>query len=249
IRQFYDNKGENPIGYLTLRSSALQNSDYVTITTEATKSNIEKHMVATITIKNLIEICLYIAVRMCIVHTWLNDRDQFLFPNDGWQSDREFQADCLAFTLFHGQNRISCAQGVNNWIPFTEDQVGSKKAFKSNFMSSFIADFLAGKVCVSSGGLFGCSEGEASPAKFSPQAQAVYDAGLELWKYYHEQKNVNPDAAFYDIRKYFQGEKSGRMNNTSDDERYTELIDDLRAKQKALAKKIEANVYKYGFLK
>ena len=293
IRQFYDNKGENPIGYLTLRSSALQNSDYVTITTEATKSNIEKHMVATITIKNLIEICLYIAVRMCIVHTWLNDRDQFLFPNDGWQSDREFQADCLAFTLFHGQNRISCAQGVNSWIPFTEDQVGSKKAFKSNFMSSFIADFLAGKVCVSSGDLFdggvtslrsvlrkdsiylrsnergqcgglgaeppgegvaedaasGCSEGEASPAKFSPQAQAVYDAGLELWKYYHEQKNANPDAAFYDIRKYFQGEKNGRMNNASDDERYTELIDDLRAKQKALAKKIEANVYKYGFLK
>lgn len=65
----------------------------------------------------------------------------------------------------------------------------------------------------------------------------------------HEQKNANPDAAFYDIRKYFQGEKNGRMNNASDDERYTELIDDLRAKQKALAKKIEANVYKYGFLK
>ena len=221
-----------------------------------------------ITKKNIIPICIYVAVRLAVETSWYNDRDQFLFPNDGWQSDREFQADCLAFTLFHGQNRISCAQGVNNWIPFTEDQVGSKKAFKSNFMSSFIADFLTGKVCVSGGGLFdggvagaapaegvaedaasGCSEGDASPAKFSPQAQAVYDAGLELWRYYHEQKNANPDAAFYDIRKYFQGEKNGRMNNASDDERYTELIDDLRAKQKALAKKIEANVYKYGFLK
>ena len=84
---------------------------------------------------------------------------------------------------------------------------------------------------------------------YSPEAQFVYDAGLELWKYYHTQKNSNPDASFYDIRKYFQGEKNGRMNSDSDDETYTALIADLRAKQKLLAKKIEAGVYKYGFLK
>lgn len=282
---------EKAIGYMSAKGSDFQNNGFNYIVND--KSQLPHPRGTLVTTKNVLEICIYLAVRQCMEQSWLNDRDQFLFPNDGWQSDREFQADCLAFALFHGQNRISCVQGVNNWIPFTEDQVGSKKAFKSNFMSSFIADFLAGKICVSSGGLFdggvtslrsvlrkesiylrsnergqcgglgaeppgegvaedaasGCSEGETSPAKFSPQAQAVYDAGLELWRYYHEQKNANPDAAFYDIRKRFQGEKNGRMNNASDDERYTELIDDLRAKQKALAKKIEANVYKYGFLK
>ena len=262
-----DEKSEK-MGWLRFVPNDFQNNGGVYLTTIPNESDVRESRVTPITKNNFMIVTIYLAVRLCIEATWLNDRDQFLFPNDGWQSDREFQADCLAFTLFHGQNRISCAQGVNSWIPFTEDQVGSKKAFKSNFMSSFIADFLAGKVCLSSGGLFdggvagaahaegvaedaasGCSEGEASPAKFSPQAQAVYDAGLELWKYYHEQKNANPDAAFYDIRKYFQGEKNGRMNNASDDESYTELIEDLRAKQKALAKKIEANVYKYGFLK
>ncbi|MBR0099064.1 MAG: hypothetical protein IJP90_05050, partial [Treponema sp.] len=91
--------------------------------------------------------------------------------------------------------------------------------------------------------------GETSPTKFSIQAQDVYDAGLELWKYYHTQPKANPDASFYDIRKFFQGETKGRMNPSSDDETYTELIGDLRAKMKVLAKKIEIGVYKYGFLK
>ncbi len=269
LKTLHDKAGER-IAYLRMLGSDVQNNGGVFITTSPSDSDLKQRKTCDLTKNNVLQLSVYFSVRLCIEATWLNDRDQFLFPNDGWQSDREFQSDCLIFTLFHGQNRISNSSLTipNYFIPFTEDQVGSKKAFKSNFMSSFIADFLAGKVCVSSGGLFdggvagaapaegvaedaasGCSEGETAPFKFSPQAQAVYDAGLELWKYYHEQKNANPDAAFYDIRKYFQGEKNGRMNNASGDERYTELIDDLRAKQKALAKKIEANVYKYGFLK
>ena len=35
----------------------------------------------------------------------------------------------------------------------------------------------------------------------------------------------------------------------NDDEKYMELIGDLRDKMKLLAKKIEVCVYKYGFLK
>ncbi|MEZ5038069.1 MAG: hypothetical protein R2760_11360, partial [Chitinophagales bacterium] len=56
---------------------------------------------------NLIQFVIYFTVRHCIEATWLNDRDQFLYPIDGWQTDVEFQNDCLAFTLFHGQNRIT----------------------------------------------------------------------------------------------------------------------------------------------
>ena len=153
IRQYYDKESEL-IGYVRVNGQDMSNLQGLFLANQLTTNDFRAHFYFSITKKNVLPMCMYLAVRLCIDATWLNDRDQFLFPNDGWQSDREFQADCLAFTLFHGQNRISCAQGVNNWIPFTEDQVGSKKAFKSNFMSSFIADFLAGKVCASSGDLF-----------------------------------------------------------------------------------------------
>ena len=48
---------------------------------------------------------------------------------------------------------------------------------------------------------------------------------------------------------FFQGETKGRMNNGSHDEKYMELIGNLRNKMKLLAKKIELKVYEYGFLK
>ncbi|MBR1786028.1 MAG: endonuclease domain-containing protein [Paludibacteraceae bacterium] len=113
-----------------------------------------------ITKQNLIPICVYFAVRLCQEATWLNDRDQFLYPNEGWKSDYEFQADCLVYTLFHGQNRITMgarssspasknnmrtgtsALQANHWIPFTEKEVGAQSLFTSHFMS----DYLAGKI-------------------------------------------------------------------------------------------------------
>lgn len=86
--------------------------------------------------------------------------------------------------------------------------------------------------------------------RLSGEATWVYDACLELWKYYHAQKNSKPDASFYDIRKHFQGvDAMGHMNNSSEDSTYMDLISVLRTRQKTLASKIERSVYKYGFLK
>lgn len=171
---------------------------------------------------------IYLAVRHCIEANWLNDRDQFLYPNDGWKEDMEFQADCLAFTLFHGQNRISSEQGINHWIPFSEQEVDAKDVFASHFMSDYIKD---------------------NQIEFSAEAQAVFAAGKALWKYYHEQPQANPNASFYDIRAYFQGrDKNGKMNKDSADTQYMALIGSLRQAQKVLATKIAEKVYKYGFL-
>lgn len=171
---------------------------------------------------------IYLAVRHCIEANWLNDRDQFLYPNDGWKEDMEFQADCLAFTLFHGQNRISSEQGINHWIPFSEQEVDAKDVFASHFMSDYIKD---------------------KQIEFSAEAQAVFAAGKALWKYYHEQPQANPNASFYDIRAYFQGrDKNGKMNKDSADTQYMVLIGSLRQAQKVLAAKIAEKVYKYGFL-
>ena len=39
------------------------------------------------------------------------------------------------------------------------------------------------------------------------------------------------------------------MNSDSTDEKYTELIGNLRTAMKSLARRIEPKVYEYGFLK
>ena len=119
-----------------------------------------------------------------------------------------------------------------------------------------MADYLNGKTKPAEGqGLFDDGTGVetchgASLQTMSPKAQAVYDAGLSLWRYYHAQPNAIADASFYDIRLHFQGtNEKGNMNAKSDDETYTELITTLREKMKLLAKRIEPKVYEYGFLK
>jgi len=258
-RQFYDAKG-NEIGILNTRGNDFQNQDRIYI---SSKNNFNHTSI--ITSKNLITACIYIVVRHCIPKTWLNDRDQFLYPNDGWKTDYEFQNDCLAFALFHDQNRISAANGINHWIPFIEWDVEAKNNFKSHFMTDFIAGpkhFIVAEAPslfynASPGGGGGASSNtgktlhnKKTALKFSKTAKNVFKAGLELWKYYHAQPKCNVNASLYDIREHFQGRNAqGKMNNKSDDDKYNELIGDLRSALKELAQKIEPKVYEYGFLK
>jgi hypothetical protein len=86
--------------------------------------------------------------------------------------------------------------------------------------------------------------------EFSPEATAAFDAGRPLWRYYHSKPDANVNASFYDIREYFQERnEKGKMNATSEDEKYTELLSELREKMKILAGKIIPKTYEYGFLK
>jgi hypothetical protein len=200
-----------------------------------------------VNLSNIQVAAIYFAVRHCIKATWLNDRDQFLYPNDGWKTDTEFQNDCLAFTLFHGQNKITSKDGTNHWIPFTEQEVNARTKFESNFMTQFIKGKLKPN---GNGDLFGNPTQRTTPLVFSTEATAVFDAGRELWKYYHAQPNCNVNASLYDIKEYFQGRnEKGKMNNKSSDETYMKLISDLREKLRQLGEKIEPKVYEYEFLK
>jgi hypothetical protein len=239
---------EKIIGLLVSSPSDFQHNNQLTILSKQ-----QERYCWNISEKNLIPVSIYFAVRHCIEATWLNDRDQFLYPNDGWQNDKEFQTDCLAYTLFHGQNKISSKYGTNHWIPFTEQEVNAREKFESNFMSDFIKG--KNKQTPKSGiNLSMLFEPEAEykklPLQFSPQAKAVFDAGRELWKYYHQQTNCNVNASLYDIKEYFQGRnEKGKMNNKSSDETYMKLISDLREKLRQLADKLEPKVYEYEFLK
>jgi len=243
---FYGKELNNEIGVLSTRGNDFQNQKFIYI---ATKIENKTHDTKVkITISNLRAICVYFSVRHCKPADWLNDRDQFLYPNSNWQFDEEFQNDCLAYTLFHSQNKISINEGVNHWIPFTENEVNSKEKFQSHFMS----DFINGKLNIKKQSEIyeQATATTSKKIKFSCEAEALFHSGRELWIYYHSHPNCNVNASLYDIKEYFQGRsKNGRMNNKSNDETYTKLLDNLKDNLKILAKKIEAKLYLYGFLK
>jgi hypothetical protein len=114
---------------------------------------------------------------------------------------------------------------------FYRKRLNAQEKFESNVMSGF----LKGKT-------------------FSPEAQAVLDAGRELWKYYHAKirgnKTASVNASFYDIRDFFQGRNSkGTMKTRSEDEIYNRLLETLKDDLKVLTKKIQPQIYQYGFLR
>ena len=249
LKTLHDKEGER-IAYLRMLGSDVQNNAGVFITNTPSESDLKQRKTCNITRNNLLGTAVYFAVRMVVDTTWVNDRDQYLFPQPGWSDDRLFQADCLAYTLFSGQNRINAAGGVNYWIPFTEEEVDARDSFRSHFMS----DFISGRKRHVKNSNSWVVETDNAPLEFSEEAKAVLDAGRELWRYYHAQEDADPDASFYDIKMYFQGtkvSKSGKvqMRPDSDDAHYTELIGALRSALKALAAKIEPKVYEHGFLK
>ena len=194
--------------------------------------------------ENIIPSSIYFAIRKCIEATWFNDRDQFLIPNNEWQTDIEFQNDCLTYTLF--TNNIQSKYGLNYWIPYTEDEVGAKDNFKSHFM----VDYINGKLKKETNSDLFQKVNRTTALRFSLEAKEVFKAGKQIWKYYHQQPNCNVNASLYDIREYFQGRnEKGKMNNKSEDECFTGLIKNLRYNLKIISKKIEPKIYEYGFLK
>ena len=89
----------------------------------------------------------------------------------------------------------------------------------------------------------------SEPLVFSAEATAVFDAGRELWRYYHAQPRANPNASYYDIREHFQGRnEKGKMNAKSTDETYNLLLAKLKEAMEQLRLQIVPKVYEYGFL-
>lgn len=201
---------------------------------------------------NLFESCIYLAVRLVIEATWENDRDQFLAPNNTWRQDWEFKNDCLTYAIFSNKNNVRSSDGINHWQPFTEEELGISNELPNHFMT----DYISGKKRPARihDDFFKNEQDSKEPLVFSKEAMAVFDAGRELWRYYHKQPDADLNASYYDIRKYFQGtklDKKGKevMNSTSEDEVYTRLHSALRQAHRKLSEKIAAKVYEHGFLR
>ena len=227
LRKYFDKEGER-IGYLRLHRNDIQNKNAVFITSKPSESDFIKHEAANITKSNLIEMAIYSTIRLVIEATWLNDRDQFLYPNDTYQQDTDFQNNCLIYVLFN--NFIQSKHGINHWLPFTAIEVNARDNFQSNYMSDYLKTLT-----------------------ISNEAEEVLNSGKELWRYYHSvianNLAASVDASFYDIREFFQGRsEKGTMKQKSSDEKYNALIKALRQNLSILAAKIKPKIYEYGFL-
>lgn len=239
IKQYDDKQNPNIIGYMENPTPDFQNNNFLCV---LNKKGTRHNNYFAISANSFIVGAVYLSVRHCIPHTWINHNDQFLNPNKKWEKDTEFQNDCLIFMLFHRKNRITCKEGINHFIPFSEKELNAAEALESHFM----LEFIQGKIKISNKKKKGQQEFNfqsdeledtfipTKPLEFSHEAKEVFKAAKELFKHYHEQAkdetNYNPNAALYDIKAHFQGfNDKGKMNppQKAKDEAYKDKLGEL----------------------
>ncbi|WQW59342.1 hypothetical protein KVM31_07055 [Helicobacter pylori] len=252
LQKFQPTKKDTILGYLDPGRNSFQHQNlvHISVIDKSQQSHVKYFPIIATTI---LLVSVFFSIRHCIKATWQNDRDQFYAPyDDAFQDDSEFKNNCLAFMLFHTQNRITTAQGTNHFIPFSEDEVGPKE----RYLSHALLDFLKGGIKEEGDNLFLNAKKENKPLKFSPSASKVFDAGREIYRYYHTQdftnRPYNANASLYDIKEFFQGRNAqGRLNSPAKakDKYYKQLYANLQDALKDLAKEIQPKVYEYGFLR
>lgn len=263
LRPFYD-KSNEPIGFLRFMGADFSTNISTCLCNHLIINDVREVKYTPITHNNIAEMCIYFSIRYCIKATWQNDRDQFYAPcNDAWQDDNEFKNNSLAFCLFHNQNRIMNFDNtkkygkfveINHFIPFDEEEVGAKERYASHVLLDFLKVKL--KEQTQNNNLFNSSKKENKPLEFSQSAKGVFDAGREIYRYYHTQASTTPhynaNASLYDIKEFFQGRNAqGKLNlpAKAKDEHYKQLYANLQDALKDLAKEIQPKVYEYGFLR
>ncbi|GHR13722.1 hypothetical protein VN1247_13210 [Helicobacter pylori] len=240
------------LGYIDTPTPDFQGSPSVAIINN--KNSSKRHSVYfAIASSNILFGSVFFSIRHCIKATWQNDRDQFYAPyDDAFQDDSEFKNNCLIFMLFHTQNRITTTQGTNHFIPFSEIEVNAKERYSSHAL----LDFLKGGIKEKGDSLFLNAKKENKPLEFSQSALNVFNAGKEIYRYYHTQDSTNrpynANISLYDIKEFFQGRNAqGKLNlpAKAKDEYYKQLYANLQDALKDLAKEIQPKAYEYGFLR
>ncbi|GAA9570996.1 hypothetical protein UBN66_13080 [Helicobacter pylori] len=252
LQKFQPKKRDTIFGYLDPGRNSFQHQNlvHISVIDKSQQSHVKYFPIIATTI---LLVSVFFSIRHCIKATWQNDRDQFYAPyDDAFQDDSEFKNNCLIFMLFHTQNRITTTQGTNHFIPFSETEVNAKERYSSHAL----LDFLKGKIKEEGDSLFLNAKKENKPLEFSQSTSRVFDAGREIYRYYHTQDSTNPhynaNASLYDIKEFFQGRNAqGNLNlpAKAKDEYYKQLYANLQDALKDLAKEIQPKVYEYGFLR
>ncbi len=252
LQKFQPKKRDTIFGYLDPGRNSFQHQNlvHISVIDKSQQSHVKYFPIIATTI---LLVSVFFSIRHCIKATWQNDRDQFYAPyDDAFQDDSEFKNNCLIFMLFHTQNRITTTQGTNHFIPFSETEVNAKERYSSHAL----LDFLKGGIKEKGDSLFLNAKKENKPLEFSQSALNVFNAGKEIYRYYHTQNSTNPhynaNASLYDIKEFFQGRNAqGKLNlpAKAKDEYYKQLYANLQDALKDLAKEIQPKVYEYGFLR
>jgi hypothetical protein len=237
VEQRKRNSNQDDLGTLTFIGSDFQQQAYTEIANFYKPGGKTRVPINKDTFQN---ISIFYSVRWNIDASWLNDRDQFESPIEKpgfqlgqkkylYEDDEDFINNCLTFAIFN--NHIESKKGTNHWIPFTASELKARGSFDSDFMVNFIK----GK-------------------KWTPEATAVFNAGRELWKYYHSKiyndQSALLNASLYEINEYFKGRNAkGKMNNKSSDAIFMDLRHNLDKAIKGLKLAIQPKVYEYGFLR
>ncbi|WQS50086.1 hypothetical protein KVC46_06645 [Helicobacter pylori] len=252
LQKFQPTKKDTILGYLDPGRNSFQHQNlvHISVIDKSEQSHVKYFPIITTTI---LLVSVFFSVRHCIKATWQNDRDQFYAPyDDAFQDDSKFKNNCLTFMLFHTQNRITTTQGTNHFIPFSETEVNAKERYSSHAL----LDFLKGKIKEEGDSLFLNAKKENKPLEFSENALSVFNAGREIYRYYHAQdftkNDYNANVSLYDIKEFFQGRNAqGKLNPPmkAKDTYYKQLYANLQDALKDLAKDLQPKVYKYGFLR
>ncbi|WP_434718108.1 hypothetical protein P5W98_00090 [Paraburkholderia sp. A1BS-2L] len=189
-----------------------------------------------ITRQNVDQVAVAFTARRIIKHTWVNDRDQLLAPQEPLAAD--FVGDCLVWMLFNNSNLSASAKDlawngkswtlVNHFVPFTEGDVDAPGPFESDFMSQHLAS-----------------------KTLSDEAEAVLEEGKKLWKAYFQQTDAHsvrkkwcldrPDVGWYQVRNTLKD------RNASGD--YSPIdFAPLQSAYERLTEVIRPSIYTYGFL-
>jgi hypothetical protein len=182
------------------------------------------------------------AVRRVPKATWLNDRDQFLQPNAPLPA--EFVSDCAVWNLFCNSNATAALKDViyegktyqvhNHFFPFPVAEVKKWKITDSDIAMS-LATAQDTYMCAWLG-----------RQVLSPEAQAVLQAGKDIYKTYFASLNAmrTPkfkihtwDAGWWQIR-----------NAMVDVHLEKDAFDALKILHNALKEKILVEIGKLGFV-
>lgn len=181
--------------------------------------------------------------------TWLSEADMFTVPHTDPMTDTEFVNDCWAYALFANQNFTTAQKDVeykgkkyqirNELFPFMPTKVQAWKcshtdiatqlAFKPQ--ASFAAKRMDGQV-------------------LSSEAQAVMDAGEEVYKFFYENlhntrwKEANID--YWDAG-WIQVKTACKTLTGDLLKEYKKLDKKLLEARQALRAKLLEKVYSYGF--
>lgn len=225
-----DKWANGAIGGMMCKGSDLQNAVMATALMSSGYCSAGGFLV---TENNLWQVAVAFSARLVIKKTWLNDRDQFLAPNQPLPD--EFVTDCLIWMLFHNQNLTASADGiewngriwslVNHFVPYSEAEVGSPEAFESDYIRRIL-----------------------SARVLSAEAKALLDAGRVVWSAYFNEKDARsvrerlrlnrPDVGWYQIRHALK--ERGALDTSG--------MPAVSTAHQLLADKIRPQIYDYGML-